>query len=222
MPKKCSKALYIVKFLGGTWWGSHPSTLLTFYKIYVRSIIEYGAFLYFPKQKKSIEKLERVQYAAIRSVLGLAKSTPTNILIAESKLLYLEDRVTFLCECFIAQVFANQESFTFRSIKNYYTAIRKKPLIKKRIITQVICDFIKKQQQIISQNKINIYSFKYRTLFTSIPVNTNFGLSLSGTGNPNVLIQQLVKEHDALAIYTDGSKSISFPNVGSSCVYAQK
>ena len=57
--KKCSKALNIAKFLSGTFWGSHPSTLLTFYKSYVQSIIEYGCFLYFPKQKKWLRNLKK-------------------------------------------------------------------------------------------------------------------------------------------------------------------
>ena len=54
IEKKCRRALNIIKFLNGTWWGSHPDTLIVLYKSYIRSIIDYGCFIYFPKTSKLI------------------------------------------------------------------------------------------------------------------------------------------------------------------------
>ena len=51
VQKKCIRALNMVKFLRGTWWGADPRTLLLLYKSFVRSIIDYGSFMYFPTQK---------------------------------------------------------------------------------------------------------------------------------------------------------------------------
>ena len=65
------QALKIVKYLQGIWWGADPTKLLIFYKRFIRLIIEYASFIYFPFSIKSqIEKLERVQYSAIRSALA--------------------------------------------------------------------------------------------------------------------------------------------------------
>lgn len=40
---KCNKALNIIKYLRGTWWGADPQTLLLLYKSFVRSILDYGS-----------------------------------------------------------------------------------------------------------------------------------------------------------------------------------
>ena len=88
---KCNKALnilnFILNFIRGTWWGTDLQTLLVFYKSYIRSIIDY---VYFPlNNKNNRDKLERIQYAAIRLVMGYKNSTPTNVLLSESKMLSL-------------------------------------------------------------------------------------------------------------------------------------
>lgn len=49
--KKCSRALNIIKYLCGTWWGSSPVTLLCLYKSLIRSSIDYGSYIYFPSTK---------------------------------------------------------------------------------------------------------------------------------------------------------------------------
>lgn len=45
--KKCTRALNMIKFLRGTWWGSSPDTHSIIYKSFIRSIIDYGSFIYF-------------------------------------------------------------------------------------------------------------------------------------------------------------------------------
>ena len=60
VQKRSLRALNILKYLCGTWWGSHPDTLLLLYKSYSRSIIDYGSFIYFPKYKKLADKLEKI------------------------------------------------------------------------------------------------------------------------------------------------------------------
>lgn len=102
------KSLNMVKFLRGTWWGAHPDTLLIIYKAFVRSIIDYSSLITFPTNKQEIIKLERLQYAAIRHSLGYRISTPTNILLAESKLPTIENRAKFLCKNFLIKSISNQ------------------------------------------------------------------------------------------------------------------
>ena len=95
-------------------------------KSLVRSIIEYGSFIYFPNQKTYKQIIEKLQYAVIRASLGLRNSTPTNVLIAELKLPYLEERTKFLCKFFISKILTNENSMTRNTIERYTKIIGKK------------------------------------------------------------------------------------------------
>ncbi|KMQ81796.1 pol-like protein [Lasius niger] len=71
--------------LRGTWWGNSPRTLLSIYKAFVRGSMEYGSFT-FPYNNHSImSSLDKIQFKAIRLCLGLRKTTPTNIMLAEAR-----------------------------------------------------------------------------------------------------------------------------------------
>lgn len=95
------------------WWGSHPGALLSLYKYFVRSIIDNGSFIYFPKKNSSIVRLERIQYAGIRSALGFIKSTPTNIILSESKLFPIAERSQNLCKHYLAKDLSNSKLTVF-------------------------------------------------------------------------------------------------------------
>ena len=82
---KVQKALNILKLLRGTWWGGHPQVLLNVYKGLMRSIIEYNSCCIHIKEKSLREKLNKLQYKAIRLALGYRNSTPINVLLAEAK-----------------------------------------------------------------------------------------------------------------------------------------
>ena len=58
--KRCLRAMNIIKFIRGTWWGASPETLLILYKTFVHSIIDYGCFIYFPTKPSQIQKLEKI------------------------------------------------------------------------------------------------------------------------------------------------------------------
>jgi hypothetical protein len=47
--------------------------------------MEYGAFLFHKLQRKQLQKLQKIQYRAIRGVLGYWSSTATNIMLGEAK-----------------------------------------------------------------------------------------------------------------------------------------
>lgn len=54
--------------------------------------MEYGLFVYFPRDGKGREKLEKLQNKAVRLSLGYKNSTPLNVMTAEAKLIKVEDR----------------------------------------------------------------------------------------------------------------------------------
>ncbi|XP_058803329.1 uncharacterized protein LOC131671138 [Phymastichus coffea] len=127
--KKASMALNIIKFLRGTWWGAQPGTLLTLYKSFIRAIIDYGCLVYYPTQAKLTNVLEKIQYSAIRLSLGYRISTPTNILLSESKLVTIENRTKYLCLNYLYKIMSNKNFKVFSSFHfglyeyDYYTLI---------------------------------------------------------------------------------------------------
>ena len=158
--QKCNQALNIVKFLRGTWWGSDPSTLLSFYKSYVRSIIDYGCFIYFPVNKASQGKLERIQNHAIRLCMGYRNSTPINILLGESKLTRIVDRTKLLCNKFLLKSITNLSSSLYHIIENIFLNLLL--ILEKKSL------FLMNVSQIFIHIKISFYLLK-NLLFTLTP-----------------------------------------------------
>ncbi|XP_024884198.1 uncharacterized protein LOC112462567 isoform X5 [Temnothorax curvispinosus] len=78
------------KFLG-IWLDSgltfHRQTQEIRGKSLVRSVIDYGIFVYFPRDASYTLKLERAQFMGIRTALGYRNSTPNNVIVAEAKIL---------------------------------------------------------------------------------------------------------------------------------------
>ena len=136
--KKCSFSLNIIKFLRGTWWGFDPVTLISLYKSFIRSILEHGSFIYFPKRQSMSDKLEKLQFSAIRLAVGHRRSTPTNIMLVESKLLLLTERAMFLCSCFLAKVCSNNNSLCLNAIKCYFNIVKNKSIFANEILNKCI------------------------------------------------------------------------------------
>lgn len=74
----------IIKVLRGTWWGGHPQVLLNIYKGIIKSLIDYNSFLIKIENRKLKEKINKLQYQAIRLAMGYRISTPINLMLAES------------------------------------------------------------------------------------------------------------------------------------------
>ena len=107
---KCSKKLNILKFISGIKWGAELSTLISLYKSLIRSYTDYSFFAYAPKTKNLMLKMERIQYAALKIALRYRNSTPTNIILGESRLCMPQHRTKYLCNRFIMKNLSNSGS----------------------------------------------------------------------------------------------------------------
>ena len=96
MSIKANKGINIMKSLTRVWWGADPKTLLMIYNGIVRPHLDYGSQLINPTTKANKEKLNKVQFQALRVVTGCMRSTPTNTLLAESGEMDLEHRRLWL------------------------------------------------------------------------------------------------------------------------------
>lgn len=109
IKSKITKANRFMRFMMGIKWGVECDTALMLYKNMVRSLSDYGLFMYFPWEAKSRVTLERTQYSGLRIALGYRMSTPTNVILAEAKELSIEDRAGMLARRFVGRIYAYGE-----------------------------------------------------------------------------------------------------------------
>jgi hypothetical protein len=83
--RKCENPIKIMNCVKHTWWEADPIILTRLYKSLIRWRTEYGAFLFNKLKKKQLQKLEKIQYRAIRRALAYQSSTPTTVMLAEAK-----------------------------------------------------------------------------------------------------------------------------------------
>jgi ribonuclease HI len=84
IANRCQAGLNILRAVSRVWWGSHPSTQKLFYNAYVRSQLDYATFLIEPTSIKNLNVLNKIQYQALRLIIGAMKSSPINALQVES------------------------------------------------------------------------------------------------------------------------------------------
>ena len=80
---RCESAINFMKMITKVWWGADPKISLTFYRSYVRSIINYGCLLYGAANQTTLKKLDILQNKALRICIGAMRSTPIGALLTE-------------------------------------------------------------------------------------------------------------------------------------------
>lgn len=78
------KRINIMKILASTTWGACRKVMRLFYTSYIRSKLEYGSCIYGYASTTNLEKLNKIQNAAMRMITGGRKSTPIVSLEVES------------------------------------------------------------------------------------------------------------------------------------------
>ena len=219
--KKTLPALNIIKYLCGTWWGSSPSTLLTMYKSFVRSKIDYALFIYFPSQKNRALMLERIQYLAIRRALGYRNSTPNNILIAESKLPILVERAKFSCKEFIVKSLSNTSTLTSQTIIKTHPTLANNKSLKKNVFAITIRKTITQCPTIIQAPHFPLFANEYDLALYQIPTNCQLGAKLKESEKPNLEFKERTCTSQAINIFTDGSKNPETSSMGLAAVCPQ-
>lgn len=93
---KTQKSINILRYLCRVSWGMETSTALSVYKAYIRSNMEYGLMVCYPRDRKGREVLEKLQNKGIRVAMGYRNSTPINVMLGEAKIMKIEDRAAGL------------------------------------------------------------------------------------------------------------------------------
>nr|CAH7728846.1 unnamed protein product [Callosobruchus chinensis] len=85
VKQRCEKGLNLLRAVTKTKWGADTCTSLTFYRSYIRSVIDYGSTVYGMSSNTNLLVIDRIQYKAIRICLGVIKSSPCCALLAEAQ-----------------------------------------------------------------------------------------------------------------------------------------
>ncbi|XP_046542833.1 uncharacterized protein LOC124253160 [Haliotis rubra] len=72
---RCQKDLNAIRAASGSSWGANSDTLLTLYKTLIRSKIDYGCEAYHSASKTVLNRLETIQYRALKLDTGAAAHT---------------------------------------------------------------------------------------------------------------------------------------------------
>ena len=207
---KCTRALNLIKFVRGVWWGADPGTLLLLYKSFVRSILDYGIFVYLPTRKKTLERLEGIQYSAIRLALGFRVSTPKNLLLGEAKLTRIVDRARFLGSKYLDKVSSN----TGHVMTRYIDTFRKKMALRRnrnKFQSRVFFSCIRETGSSIGcihrSPRYGIYNVPYEALTNSISVDLDLGRELQASADPSARFLDFLRHRECTVWYTDGSRS---------------
>lgn len=76
LRNSCQERLNMMKHLAGVKWGASRQTLLKFYKIYIKSKVDYGSIVYDSASQTVLNKLNIIQNTALRIILGAFHSSP--------------------------------------------------------------------------------------------------------------------------------------------------
>ena len=97
---RCAQRINFLKSIAGVKWGCHPGLLITAFKTVVRPVLEYGAGIVDPGNKKNWEALRKCCSAGLRVCLAAMPSSPIPSLQVEAadwpitqRLEYLTDRL---------------------------------------------------------------------------------------------------------------------------------
>ena len=117
---RCSRDLQLLRIVAGNCWGSDFTTLRTLYTTLTRSKIDYASFLYSFAAPSNLLVVDRIQYAAVRILLGALRCTPVISLEAEANLMPLSLRRRLLLTQYITRVLTVPSHPVRRLFLDYY------------------------------------------------------------------------------------------------------
>ena len=125
VKKRCREKLNILRYISNKKWGADKSLILRIYQAVVRSIIDYGIFIYYDNTNNTNKlTLNRIQYEALRLATGNLKNTVVQVLEGVTGMLPLKYRAEKLaCKFGIKRASIPQHQ-TGKEIKrhSHYTA----------------------------------------------------------------------------------------------------
>lgn len=199
--QKCSKGLNFLKSVMRTWWGAHPKTALTFYKSYIRSIIDYGCAIYGCANNQTLRKLDILQNKALRLCIGAMKSTPIEPLRVETlepplhlRRTMISEKNVIKCKTKKSPIIAKLSTLNYYDLTNSYWIHKNSP---------PLCDGFRNTTNFIPP----LVSMDLDSFLKDIKVIT---LQYSEIAHlNNIVVRQIIETYnDYTPIFTDASKNM--------------
>lgn len=210
----CVNPMKIISCLRHTWWGADPSLLIRIYNALIRSRIEYGCFFLHNLPKSLAIRLDRIQFKALRLAMGYRNSTPTNVILAESKSPPLPLRSTYLANNYIIRALTRVDHPLIRLLDEMIDRDAHPECHPSRHQSMLIDSYkklVNRAHLINSDPRPLSCCTTYNALLLCPVVDTSSGEALRdhSVSVTNSLFQDLFKEDllNLFPFYTDGSKS---------------
>lgn len=200
---KCEKSLNILKVVNRYRWGADPKINLMFYRAYTRSILDYGSILYGSATNSRLKKLDRIQYKALRLVLGALKSTPIENLLAESMEPPLHLRRLFLAEKFILKCQSYNQTELLQKICDISVSNLVDKWWHNRNSPILAVAYSNVSQHLNSPGELTFFKSSFNISYA----NVNVWFPNFDSENPVDFQQHIAKLDNPCRIFTDGSKS---------------
>ena len=113
---KAQKRLNVLRVLSRS--GTEPNILVRLYKIYIRSIIEYGSLSFLAAPKQHAAKLDKIQNEALRICLRLPSYIRTSLLHEYASIMTIQDRFHALSKNLLTKMITHSPNVS-KLIDNY-------------------------------------------------------------------------------------------------------
>lgn len=215
LTNKAKERLNVLKIICKKQGGAHPQTALKINQAIVRSQIDYGITVYGDVAKSNLQKLNSTLNAGIRTSLRLVKSTPINVLYAESGEIPIKERAVLLAKKETIKIFAHNKPTTdtlskfieIDELPKHHSFLEKITYENNYLIAQTNSSLIDTE----TRRKINTLSkFKIETHIPNIVKNNMNEFAIRAIANEH--ITRNFRTH--IKIFTDGSKTTNSCGIG--------
>lgn len=215
MRERVIKAGNVLRWINGVSWGAEVATSLMLYKSLVRSKMEYALFLYFPDKGEGKMKVERLQYRNLRMVMGYRMSTPTYLLVEETKVLRMEERVGLLARRYCSKIIAEEDGRTYdvldRLTRGEEMARLRNTAIKRSVLTEAWRRVRRERRGVLRGEVREVFRNDYWMMTERMNVDLEVGRGRGERDDGVSEIEREVKskymlEENCGVLWTDGSK----------------
>lgn len=217
---KCNKGINVLRSLTGCKWGASPRCLIMLYHAIIGAHLDYSSCLISTASNSKLQKLDRIQFRAIRIALGLMISTPTQILQSEANIPPLQFRRQFLADKYYLKCKSIIEHPTSIKIKALDSLINNCSYWDRRNRPNILNSHFRLQNiNTEENNNIPVFKTKFKEIMGNMDININNRL-FSKQFNNDIIQKNFMDILNGFdinfhkIIYTDGSVNIEDNKAG--------
>lgn len=204
---KSEKGLNLLRKISGVTWGAHPISLIMIYKAVIQCHFDFSASLIDTASKTMLESLDKIQFKALRLILGAMKSTPTHILNSESGEMPLHLRRINTTQKFLIRRKSVNNEMLFNKLIQLDFQISNSVYWANKCTPNIVKCFRDMSNYSVEQSYINNeFRENFNIYFTKMNIDTlTFKKELSDVDINKRMLEKYNPNYYDLVLYTDGS-----------------